>query len=355
VIPGNTTYARAWLDRTPPPVERVRQGIWSVPVPMPDSPLRYVIAYALELPDGIALVDAGWPSDDAWDALVRGLAQTGHDIAAVRAVLVTHMHADHHGLAERVRRESGAWIGMHRLDAEVLRRHGTDPEALVTRVQAWMIARGAPPGDAAEMAGEPADQVKFLAMAQPDRYIDDGDEVLGPADFPDRGRARPWRLRAVWTPGHTPGHLCFADRDGRFLLSGDHVLPRISPNISHGPESGEDPLGDYLGSHARSSELHADEVLPAHEWRFTGLRERCTALTGHHDDRLGEVYAAVRDAPGSSTFAVARAVTWSRPWDQTRFFMRRAAVGETLAHLTLLANRGALRNASRDVDEWYAL
>jgi glyoxylase-like metal-dependent hydrolase (beta-lactamase superfamily II) len=310
---------------------------------MPASPLRYVIVYALELPDGVAIVDAGWPSDEAWHALVRGLAQTGHEIASVRAVLVTHMHADHHGLAERVRRESGAWIGMHRLDAEVLLDHGKDPEVLVARVQAWMAARGAPPEDAAEMSGEPAAQAKFLAMAQPDRYIEDGDEVLGPS----------WRLRAVWTPGHTPGHLCFADPDGRFFLSGDHVLPRISPNVVHAPESGDDPLGDYLGSLARTAELRADEVLPAHEWRFTGLRERCVELAGHHDERLGEVYAVVRDAPGSSTFAVASAVTWSRPWDQTRFFMRRAAVGETLAHLTLLANRGALRNAGRDVDEWY--
>jgi glyoxylase-like metal-dependent hydrolase (beta-lactamase superfamily II) len=339
----SSAQTRAWTEGVIPPVERVRPGLWSVPVPIPHNPLRYVLAYAFELRDGIALVDAGWPSDDAWEALVRGLASTGHAIGDVRAVLVTHLHADHHGLADRVRRESGAWIGMHRLDADVLRNEGSDAEAHVARVRRWLHARGVPPAEAAEMAGEPAELEKFLSMAQPDRLIEDGEEVLGP----------PWSLRAVWTPGHTPGHLCFRDRDGRFFLSGDHVLPRISPNIAQHPGTAPDPLGDYLCSLARTARIAAEEVLPAHEYRFRGLGGRCRDLLRHHEDRLGEIFAAVRDAPGSSTWDVARSVTWSRPWRQIRFFMRRAAVGETLAHLSVLDRRGALRNGGVEIDEWY--
>ena len=67
-----------------PPVEKVRPGLWSVPVPIPDNPLRYVSVYLLELDDGVALVDAGWNTDDAWDALSTAWPQAGGSMSDVR-------------------------------------------------------------------------------------------------------------------------------------------------------------------------------------------------------------------------------------------------------------------------------
>ena len=61
-----TRQERAWAEKVLPPVEMVQQGLWSIPVPIPESPLRYVLVYALELDDGLALIDAGWDTDDAW-------------------------------------------------------------------------------------------------------------------------------------------------------------------------------------------------------------------------------------------------------------------------------------------------
>jgi glyoxylase-like metal-dependent hydrolase (beta-lactamase superfamily II) len=82
-------------------------------------------------------------------------------------------------------------------------------------------------------------------MAVPDRLLEDGDR----ADFPG------WRLRAVHTPGHTPGHLCFAEERTGLFFSGDHVLPRISPNISTHAQRAADPLRDYLDSLAAVRDL----------------------------------------------------------------------------------------------------
>ena len=110
------------MEGVVPPVERVRPGLWSIPVPIPDNPLRYVLVYALELDSGVALVDAGWDTPEAWTALTDGLAIAGGSIGDVRAVVVTHIHPDHYGLAGRVREASGAWIGLHPADAALLRR-----------------------------------------------------------------------------------------------------------------------------------------------------------------------------------------------------------------------------------------
>ena len=81
---------------------------------------------------------------------------------------------------------------------------------------------GASPAEAAAAVGSAADWATFTSIALADRLLEDGEL----ADVPG------WKLRALHTPGHTPGHLCFVDERSRRLFSGDHVLPRITPNIS---------------------------------------------------------------------------------------------------------------------------
>ena len=94
-----------------PPVAQVRPGLWSIPVPLP-IPLRYVLVYAFETERGPYLVDAGWNTDDAFDALCGGLATAGFAMSDVQGVMVTHIHPDHYGLAGRVRESSDAWIAL---------------------------------------------------------------------------------------------------------------------------------------------------------------------------------------------------------------------------------------------------
>src|SRR3954468_16140175 len=89
-----------------PPVERVRPGLWSVPVPLPNNSLRYVFVYVFETDRGPYIVDAGWNTDDAYAALDAGLTTAGFGMAEVQGVLVTHIHPDHYGLAGRVREAS---------------------------------------------------------------------------------------------------------------------------------------------------------------------------------------------------------------------------------------------------------
>lgn len=104
-------------------------------------------------------------------------------------------------------------------------------------------------------------------------------------------------MRAVWTPGHTPGHLCLHDETEDVLLTGDHVLPRISPNIAVQPNSVNGPLADYLSSLAATAAYDSAEALPAHEYRFSGIAERTADLQRHHRERCQEVIAVLTE-PG---------------------------------------------------------
>ena len=316
----------AWDRQVMPPVELVRPGLWSIPVPIPNNPLRYVLVYALELDDGVAIVDAGWNTDDAWNALNAGLIEAGGSISDVRSVLVTHIHPDHYGLAGRVRDESGAWIGLHPDDATMLRARYVDVDDLLAKMHGLLEFAGVPEATLPDLNMASMMIRDQVTMAEPDVLFEDGKEV----DVPG------WDLRTVWTPGHSPGHVCFHSERHRLLLSGDHVLPRITPNIGVHTQQIPNPLGDFLESLLKVQNLAVDEVLPAHEYRFANLRGRLDEIILHHAERLADIETLLRDRPGMTAWEMAVNLTWSRPWDQIPEFMQRAAVGETLAHIVLL-------------------
>ena len=329
-----TEQLAAWRAREMPPVEKLGADLWSVPVPIPNNPLRYVSSYAFA-PEGggLVLLDTGWGVDSAWEALVAGLASIGAAPADVRGVMVSHMHFDHLGLAGRVRDASGAWIAMHPADIAIVASASLrDPAEAVDREKEFLVSLGASADEAEAAVGPARGFSGFSTMAVADRELTDGEL----ADVPG------WRLRAVHTPGHTPGHLCFIDEASRRMFAGDHILPRITPNISVHAVEQANPLAEYLDSRAKVRDLDVDEVLPAHEWRFRGLAERADGIAAHHEQRLAELFAAVAAHPDATSWDLAGLLTWSRPWDQYSGRMRISAVTETMAHVLELLHRGLI-------------
>ena len=316
----------AWRARALPPVERVRPGLWSIPVPIPNNPLRYVLCYAIESDVGVTLVDTGWPGDEPWDALISGLEQIGANVGDLTGVLLTHAHPDHHGLASRLRDVSGCWIAMHSLEADHL-SNLRDIDDVLQANEAWIVLCGIPSDEADSMVVTAAD-VRGSGDVIPDRLLTDG----GDAGVPGR------RVRPVWTPGHTPGHLCYAMADEEAILTGDHTLPRITSNVSS-YRAYDAPLGQYLSSLARVEEFDELEALPGHEYRFRGIAERSAFIQRHHRRRLSEIEKTLRLAGPQTAWEVSRGLHWSRTWAETTGYLRRAALAETLAHLRLLEDR----------------
>jgi glyoxylase-like metal-dependent hydrolase (beta-lactamase superfamily II) len=328
-ITGTAQHA-AWQANVLPEAEQVRPGLWSIPVPIPNNPLRYVLVYAFESDAGITIVDAGWNTDEAWDALCGGIAAMGGSIGDVRGVMVTHIHPDHYGLAGRVREASGAWIGLHPADASMLEERYVETDDLVERMKNLLALSGVPEELNPDLATASMDIRTLVHMALPDRLVEDGDRLGIPG----------WDLRAVWTPGHSPGHLCLVDERAGLVLSGDHVLPRISPNISFHSQQYPNPLGDYLESLVKIGKFEPDEVLPAHEYRFKGLKARADELIRHHEERLVEIMDLLAANDRQTAWDLTLKLTWSRPFNDIPLFMQRVANGETLAHLVLLEHRG---------------
>ncbi|QHE73319.1 hypothetical protein GFS60_06975 (plasmid) [Rhodococcus sp. WAY2] len=278
------------------------------------------------------LIDAGWESEQGWQALLSGLGALGAGAGDVSGVLATHNHLDHIGLARRIIEESGAWFGMHPADAEHIEApHYRKPEVARRVESEWMRHLGATPDQVTRvMDARESTWGRRQRAARADRYVAHSEVLAVP------GR----QLRAVHVPGHTPGQVCFVDDAAGLLFAGDHLLPRISPNVPADRRPEQDALGDYLDSLQRVS-LDADyEVLPAHEWRFRGAAERAAEITAHHQGRLAEVVCALRMSPGATAWDIAAKLTWSRPWEQYGGYVLFSAVNETMAHLMHLVHRG---------------
>src|SRR5262249_7258785 len=147
----------------------------------------------------------------------------------------------------------------------------------------------------------------------------------------------PLEWEVVWTPGHSDGHICLYEPTTRAFLSGDHILNPITPNIGLHAESMGNPLEDYLGSLRKVREYDVELVLPAHGNPFHGFRERIDDLLDHHDDRMDEIRAILRDGPHTA-YEVAGGMRWHAEgrWHELPAFQRRMATTEALAHLELM-------------------
>jgi glyoxylase-like metal-dependent hydrolase (beta-lactamase superfamily II) len=344
VVVTGTAQQRAWRAGELPPIEQVRPGVWSLPVTIPESPLRYTLCYVLLSDAGAVVVDPGWQSDAGLQDLLRGLRAAGVEADRVTGIVVTHVHLDHHGLSGWLSEASGAWVAMHTAEEQNLPARMRQAADWADGARSWLTRCGVPGDVVAELAAQPKDSLGLFRMAEPDILLNDGDHLSLP------GR----RVRVVWTPGHTPGHICLHDADYDLLLTGDHLLPRISPNIGLSPGL-DSPLTSYLESLSSMNGYDDAEALPAHEYRFRGIAERSDAIAAHHDARARELLEVVAATGRPTLWEVTQRLTWSRGWDLITGFMRRAALGETAAHAEYLVRQGRLIMRSDSETEPYRL
>lgn len=311
------------------PVRQVAPGVHRISVPLPFPP-REVAAWIIEGDDGHVLVDTGIDTPPARGALRDAAEGVGVTPGSLRDVVLTHAHIDHYGLAGPVRAWSGATLSMHARE-----------EGLATRwVHGWPADR-ASVADEFARSGIPAELALALLAASDrihERYEYYAPDVLlhgedGP--LPGGGGWR-WML----TPGHSPGHVTVYHPERRILITGDHVLPRISPNIGADLYAAN-PLADYLRSLARLRDLPVDLVLPSHGEPFTDLAGRIDWILAHHEQRNAQTLDAL-DHPRTA-FQVTMRLFPELPPDNFLHALR-----EARAHLAYLHGVGAVEREMRD-------
>lgn len=310
----------------------VAPGVWRVTTPLSSRP-RSVHAYVAEAGGGgLVLVDGGADTDDAWSALDGAIRRLPGGWEAVTLHVVTHMHTDHIGLVERVREACGAPLVMGRLDAERAAHARTHPDEEAEYRVRMLTEGGADRELVARAGGAGAGAQRPLRCDYP--IPEEGGRLPGAGEW-----------EAVWTPGHTAGHISIFRASDRVLIGGDAVLPRISATIGVNRQR-PDPVQDHLEALDRLAALEISLLLPGHGDPIVAPGERIARLraeTTAETERVAELLAA--GSASAAAIADARYAGRSLPPA-----MRILAIRETRAHLDHLVRHGRAR-AERVADE----
>lgn len=294
----------------------VAPGVFLIELPLPSS-LGLVNVYLIRMEDGWMLVDTGMNTEASSEALDRAFEGLGVPWGDLRTVLLTHMHPDHIGLAPKVIQQSGARLLMHRADVELLRdvACGNYRE----RELQTLAGAGVPAALIAQITEALLEVKKSFHPLRPDVELEGG-ERLGP-------------FEVIWTPGHSPGHVCLYDRERKLLFAGDHILEHITPNI--GWQQDRSALAEYLHSLDRVAALDVDLIFPSHGAPFNGHRGWVRQTHDHHAQRCAEIRNAI-GAGARNAHEITRHV-WKRELSP---FHHRFAVFEVLAHLEYMGVSG---------------
>ncbi|MGH9032079.1 MAG: MBL fold metallo-hydrolase [Acidimicrobiia bacterium] len=318
-------------------VTEVAPGILRMQLPIWMPGLGHVNMYGLLDDRGLAVVDPGLPGPQSWKALKTRLRAAGFRMRDVHTVIVTHSHPDHFGGAGRIKREAGAELIAHRaFTTWSLDRRTRREERARSRQEAERLERDA--AAAAQGFDVSPDEIPTVAEVEafgadePERFDDPlrddpttelqrrsvpwgGETPWGGSKHPMPPLRRRLMIRALrrlfsppdpsrrvvhgetvrlagreWTalhtPGHTLDHLCLYDPEHGILLSGDHVLPSITPHVS-GVGNGADALKSYIATLDLVAALPGVRLgLPAHGHPFDDVAGRVDAIKRHHEERM---------------------------------------------------------------------
>jgi glyoxylase-like metal-dependent hydrolase (beta-lactamase superfamily II) len=318
--------------------ERVLPGVWRLRLPLPWPGVPHCNAFALAAGDGVVLVDTGMHEPGSLAQLERAMDQVNLRLEHVRLLACTHAHSDHWGQAAPIIERAGCELWLHPNHAHAT-AGADDPQAALERRLEVGRQSGVPPAALAEYAERAKSFPSGVAKAiEPDHPLVEGVRIES-----DLGE---WT--AYETPGHAPSHVCLYQPEHRILISGDHVLGRISLFYDYGYTA--DPVAEFLSSLDKVDALDARLALSGHGKPFVDVHGHIQGNRALVAERLDAVLAAIQ-GEAKTALQILPAV-YSQPVD-----VRNATwfLSETLSYLRHLQRQGRVAaERDGDVERWSA-
>lgn len=306
-------------------IQRINDHVYRIPIPVP-FPMKYVYCYLIQGKDGWDLVDTGLNYAAAREVWQDAFAQLQLEPQHIRAIYLTHFHPDHFGLAGWMQQWTGAPVYLSTEDLQMVNRVWGAESMQAKRIRELYLQNGVPE-ELAQQIMEHMEHLNKQVHPLPEiKPFEQQEVVLGDET---------WQV--IHTPGHSDGHLCFYHAGDRLLIAADHILAKITPNISLWPGCRSNPLQDYLLSLQKMMGLDVERVLPGHGDIVTNLPQRIQEIVAHHGERLENMYELAKD--GRTAYQIADATFSHKELTPHQW---RFAMAETLAHLEYLVAAGRL-------------
>ena len=312
-------------------------GVFRLRLPLPWPGVPHCNAWAVAAGDGFVLFDTGMHGPDSLAHLERALAMCGLRLEQARLVVCTHAHSDHCGQAATIVERAGCEVWMHP-NHEHLTRMVEDPDAVFARRMEVARQSGVPEAPLRRYASERTSQGSGIAgPIEPER-----DLLSGVAIGTDLGD---WIVYE--TPGHAPSHVCLFQPERRVLISGDHLLGRISLYFDYGYSP--DPVGEFLNSLDVVETLDARLCLAGHGRSFTDVHAHVQGNRALVGERLERVLQAVT-GEARTAFEVVPHVYGDSLSTQNAHWL----LSKILGYLTHLQAIGKIRCIPGEPERWAA-
>ncbi len=285
-------------------------------VPIAIRALKYASVYKLKNDKGTFLIDAGMGTEGT-----DFLEKAGVDFSSIDAILLTHLHIDHLGGGLVAGERYGIPLYIGKKDLDLINMIQGNLEKYADHDENVLRVNGVP--DPSSFAFRKENPV----FARMDDY-----EKLSLMDL-DKISSDKTGIKTFYVPGHSPGSTCFIPEGTDKIFTGDHILEKITPNISY-YDADSDLLGMYLQSLENTSVLNVDMAYPGHGAPFRNVKERIEGIILHHRHRMEEILHILADGK-STAFDVSRKMKWSRDrkLDSMNDMERKFAFGEAISHL----------------------
>ncbi len=315
--------------------------IYKIYVPLPDNPLKNLNCYVLKTETENLIIDTGFNRPECLEALKEGLKEADVDINKSKLFL-THMHSDHTGLTKSIMPD-GSDIYMSQIDYD---RLSTSIDGKFWPVMEKIF----------EKNGFPKEDILTSRDINPARIFAPKEKFdVHTLNDGDKLNIGEYTLTAIFTPGHTPGHMCLYIESEKIIFTGDHVLFDITPNITSW-NSVSDSLGNYIESLKKVRELKVKKAFPAHRLSSKDYYERIDELLEHHEKRIAECLNIIKENPESSAYLIASKMKWSmrgKDWSEFPIQQKWFAVGETLSHIDYLINKNKVEKIEKENKMYY--
>ncbi|MCX5780168.1 MAG: MBL fold metallo-hydrolase [Firmicutes bacterium] len=321
-------------------IQEIIKNIYQIKIPLPGNPLRALNSYLIKGRGRSLLVDTGFNWPECKQAQLEAMAALKVNWSEID-FFITHVHGDHSGLVYALAQPDSR-IYCSRIDADLMRASMTD--AWWREVNTFFSQHGFPRQKIRNQAANMKDYISGSDLAF--EYVEEGDVLA----------AGGYNLVSIATPGHSPGHLCLYEPHYKFLISGDHILSDITPNIT--PWLGvDDSLGQYLASLEKVYAMDIGLVLPGHRAIISDHRGRIDEIRIHHDSRLAEILTILANGP-MNAYQVASKMHWDltyTTWAEYPSFQKWFATGEAIAHLEHLTWQSRVRQILQETGLVYRL
>ncbi len=310
-------------------------------IPLPTSfEIGDVNVYLLREKECLTLIDTGTSSSVGEQALEKSLAELGHCVEDLDQIVLTHYHADHAGLLERLVSRSGAKVYAHPLTERLILPTAESLAERASFFDAVYLGMGITDNIKRQtVVEEIVGYQEEMGQAGIDVELHEGDRLPGH----DR-----WRV--IYTPGHSQDHISlFQEQDGLMVL-GDHLLQNISSNAFIEPPStaGEErpkTLMIYREALRKVYELEWKVGYPGHFEDIYDYRALIEKRFRSQEKRAKSVVELVQ--AGKRTGIEICSTLFPKSMNYLPLIM-----SETLGHLDWMTAEGMIKKSVTDAGVW---